>query len=483
MSEKNLKYRVMSGLFWKFAERISAQLVSAVVTIILARLLMPEDYGAISLVTIFITLANVFVSDGFGTSLIQKKDADNIDFSTVFYFGLAFSIGLYVLMYIFVAPGIAEFYDMPILIPVFRVLAIRIPIAAINSVQQAYVARHMIFKHFFFATIIGTIISAFIGIAMAYLEMGIWALVAQYLTNTIIDTIILWITVRWKPQLKFSFSRLKDLFGYGWKLLLQSLLVTLYANVRSLVIGKAYSAQDLAYYDKGSYYPNLIVTNVDTAMSSALFPAMSKEQQSLQRIKDIARRATKLSSYIMSPLLIGFFACAENFVAVLLTSKWMPIVPILRVICMNLLFRSAQTAALQAIKAIGRSDLVLKMDIPIRVFGLTTLLITMRFGITYIAVSELMVGLFGIILYSNVCGRVVGYKPREVFCDFGKNVFHAFAMGVIVFCFGKVSPWPNTITLLAQIILGGGSYLLISFVCGNENYCYLVKELKRLMHR
>lgn len=473
----------MSGLFWKFAERMSAQLVSAVVTIILARLLLPEDYGAISLVTIFITLANVFVSDGFGAALIQKKEADNTDFSTVFYFGIVFSLVLYAFMFIFIAPWVADFYRMPILIPVLRVLAIKLPIAAINSVQQAYVSRHMIFKHFFFATLIGTIVSAFVGIAMAYLGFGVWALVAQYLTNTIIDTIVLWITVPWKPEFAFSISRLKGLFQFGWKLLLQSLLVSFYGNIRSLTIGKVYSAQDLAYYDKGSYYPNLIVVNVDTAMSGALFPAMSKEQQCIQRVKEIARRATKLSSYIMSPLLIGFAACAESFVLVLLTEKWMPMVPFLRIICVNLLFRAAQTATLQSIKAIGRSDLVLKMDIPVRIFGLASLFVAMKFGVMYIAISEVMVGLFGLILYSNVCGRVVGYKPREVWRDFGINSLQALIMGTVVWFLGKNLPFPTFIILFVQILLGGIIYIVISIVCKNENFFYLFKELRSITRK
>lgn len=483
MNEKKLKYSVMSGLFWKFAERMSAQLVSAIVTIILARLLLPEDYGTISLVTIFITLANVFVSDGFGAALIQKKEADNIDFSTVFYFGIIFSMGLYVLIFVFVAPWVAKFYEMPILVPVLRVLAVKLPIAAINSVQQAYVSRHMIFKHFFFATIIGTIFSAFLGIGMAYLGFGVWALVAQYLANTIIDTIVLWITVPWKPELVFSLSRLKELFQYGWKLLLQSLLVSFYSNIRSLAIGKAYSAKDLAYYDKGGYYPNLIVVNVDTAMSGALFPAMSKEQQCIHRVKEIARRATKLSSYIMSPLLIGFAACAESFVLVLLTEKWLPMIPFLRIICANLLFRAAQTSTLQSIKAIGRSDLVLRMDIPVRVFGLTSLFVAMKFGVIYIAISELLVGLFGIILYSNVSGRVVGYKPCEVWRDFGINVIQALIMGILVFAFGQNSPMSALQTLFCQIFLGGAIYIFISLICKNENFFYLFKELTHLKHK
>ncbi|OZG59417.1 lipopolysaccharide biosynthesis protein [Bifidobacterium tissieri] len=482
-SKKQMKLSVISGLFWKFAERMSSQLVSVVVTIILARLLLPSDYGTVTLVTIFITIANVFVNDGFGVALIQKKDADDLDFSSVFYFGICFSVFLYLVIFFGIAPVIAVFYNMPILVPVLRVLALQLPIASINSVQQAYVSRKMIFKKFFYATISGTLISAVIGISMAYFGMGVWALVAQYLTNTIINTFTLRTIIQWRPSLSFSFTRLKELFQYGWKLLLQSLMVTIYGNLRSLVIGKVYSANDLAYYDRGSYYPNLIVVNVDAAMSSALFPAMSHEQASIERVRAITRRAIKMSSYIMSPLLVGFAACGTTFVSVLLTDKWLPIVPFLQIICVNLLFRPAQTASLQAIKAIGRSDLVLKMDIPIRVFGLTALVISVQFGTIYIALSEVLVGILGVILYSLGCRKTIGYKLKNLYWDFVSNVLQALIMGLIVFSIGYFVHINHILLLLLQISVGAVSYIVISIICKNSNFYYLLNTGKEFLHR
>ncbi|GAB6103273.1 lipopolysaccharide biosynthesis protein [Blautia glucerasea] len=471
------KKSIISGMFWKFSERIAAQLVSLIVTIILARLLLPSDYGAVSLVMIFITIANVFVSDGFGSALIQKKDADQIDFSTVFYFSIAFSILLYGLIFA-IAPLVANFYDLPILIPVLRVLAIKVPIAAMNSVQQAYVSRNMLFKRFFYSTLIGTIVSAVVGIALAYKGFGVWALVAQYLTNTIMDTLILWFTVKWRPKLLFSIKRLTALFSYGWKLLVQSLIVTLYGNLRSLLIGKFYTTEDLAFYTKGSYYPNLIVVNVDSAMSAALFPAMAKEQMSIERVKSIARRATKLCSYIMSPLLIGFAVCADTFVILFLTEKWLPIVPYIRIICIGLLFRAAQTATLQAMKAVGKSDYVLKIDIPVRIFGIFIVLITMKLGVIYVAISEILVAIFGLLLYSYACNKVVKYSIKEIFSDFSWNVLSAAVMGIIVYFIPFIISNKPLILLIIQIIVGCLSYLAISHITKNENYHYILCEIK-----
>ncbi len=479
-SEENLKKSILSGLFWKFSERFASQLISMIVSIILARLLLPSEYGTVALVTIFITIADVFVNDGFGTALIQKKDADNLDFSTVFYFGIVFSFGLYFILF-FIAEAVAAFYDMPILCPVLRVLSLRVPIGAINSVQQAYVSRNMLFRRFFYSTIGGTVASAVVGIAMAYLGFGVWALVFQYLSNTIAGTIVLWCTVKWRPDKAFSFQRLKQLYHYGWKLLVQSLMVNVYSNLRSLVIGKVYTTDDLAFYNRGSYFPNLIVVNVDSAMGAALFPAMAKEQSSIDKVKNITKKSTRLSSYVMSPLLIGFAACSTAFVRVVLTDKWLPMVPYLVIICINLLFRPAQSSALQAIKSMGRSDIVLKMDIPIRIFGVVTLLLAIKFGVIYIAVTEVLVGAFGLILYGYNCGKIIGYGLGEIIIDFGQNVLLALIMGIFVYGINYINFPSPLITLIVQILLGAFIYIIISIATRNKNFRYIFTEIRNIL--
>lgn len=474
------KKNIISGMIWTFSERMLAQLVSLIVGIILARLLTPTEYGTVSLVTIFITISNVFVVNGFGTALIQKKRIDNIDYSTVLYFGIIFSLLVYIGLFLF-AETISYFYNMPILIPILRVLAIKIPISSINSVQHAYVSRNMLFKKFFYSTLIGTIISGFVGVFMAYYGFGVWSLVGQELTNTIIDTVVLWFTVKWRPSFSFSFIKLKELFSYGWKLMIQGLLNTLYGNIRSLVIGKIYTADDLAFYTKGSRYPNLIAVNVDTAMGKALFPAMAREQHDYTKIKTIARQSTKICSYIMSPLLIGFAACAESFTLLILTEKWMPMVPFLRIICVCLLLRAAQTSTLQAIKATGRSDVVLKMDIPVRIFGIIALIISVKFGVIYVAVSEVVVECFCLVLYGRACKKVVGYNLREIMNDLGLNICQALIMGSVVWGFGMFSPLSILWTLLLQVIGGAILYLGLSVAFGNENFFSLRDMIKKVI--
>lgn len=472
------KKAIIGGMFWSLSERMAAQLVSVVVGIILARLLTPTEYGTVSLVTIFVAIANVFVTNGFGTALIQKEKADSLDFSTVFYFGIIFSIGLYAILY-FAAIPIAGFYQMPILIPILRVLSIKVPISAINSVQQAYVSRNMIFKKFFWATLFGTLVSAVVGITMVYRGFGVWSLVGQELTNTIIGTIILWFTVKWRPIWAFSFDRLKSLFNYGWKLLVQGLIISVYGNIRSLLIGKFYTTQDLAYYSKGNGYPNLIVTNINTAMSNALFPAMSKEQKNYSSIASITKRSTKLISYVMSPLLIGFATVGSTFITVILTDKWQPMLPYLIIICVCLLVRPAQTATLQAIKATGKSDIVLKMDIPVRIFGMVALAVSLQFGVIYFAISEVVVEYFCFFIYGISCSKIVGYKMWDIIIDIGENIIQASIMGIGVYLTGKCLDTVPLVTLLIQIVIGAVLYLVISIAFKNSNFLYLWSNLRK----
>lgn len=269
-----VKNSILKNFIWRFAERCGAQLVTFIVSIVLARILAPEDYGTIALVTVFTTILQVFVDSGLGTALIQKKDADDLDFSSVFYFNFAVCLILYLGMFI-AAPFIAKFYNDVSLTPVVRVISLTIVMSGIKGIQQAYVSRHMMFKRFFFSTIGGTIFSAFFGIALAYAGFGVWALVAQQLSNTVIDTLILWLTVKWRPKLMFSWTRLKGLLKFGWKLLVSALLDTGYSNLRNLIIGKMYSSSDLAFYNQADKFPKVIVTNINTSIDSVLLPTMS----------------------------------------------------------------------------------------------------------------------------------------------------------------------------------------------------------------
>lgn len=470
----NTKNKVLSGLIWKFGERITAQIVTFVVSIILARMLPTEAYGLITLVTIFITFANCIVTNGFGSSLIQKKDADNLDFSTVLYFQLALSVVIYIILFVS-SPWIASFFgeEYELLSPVLRVLGLRIPLTAINNVQQAYVSKKMIFRKFFFATIIGTVISAVVGIWMAYAGYGVWALVAQYLTNTTVDTIILGLTIKWKPMLKFSVKRLKVLFSYGWKILVASLINDIYNELRTLVIGKIYTSNDLAFFDKGKQIPNIIVTNINTTISNVLFPAISNAQSNKNDVKNMMRRSIRTSAYIMCPLMFGLAVVAEPLITLLLTEKWLPCVKYLQIYCIAFCFEPIQTANLQAIKAVGRSDIILKLEIIKKGSSLLILFAVMFFGVDAIAYSLLLTTLIASIVNTMPNKKLIGYSYRELAADMSAGLLISSVMAVIVFAEGMLLPLSTIPMLAVQVITGALVYFLISIIFKVEAFTYL----------
>lgn len=463
------KKNIIKGLFWTLSERFMSQIVSVIVTIVLTRLLAPEDYGVVSIVTVIITILNVFMTSGFSASLIQQEDVEQIDYSTVLYFSILLGFLLYVGVFA-ISPILAAFYNLPQLELVLKILALKIPLSALNSVQQAYVSRNMLFKKFFISTVTATVVSGIIGVVMAYTNFGVWALVAQDLSNVVTISVVLWFSVGWRPTLQFSFKRLKILFDFGIKIFIQTLFNTIYANIRSLLIGGFYSPTDLAYYTKGNQYPNLIVTNVDTAVSKTMFPVMSREQSDLDRIKVLTKRTAQVSSYIMSPILIGFFVCAKQIVSVVMTDKWLPAVPYIRIICICLLIRASQTAILQAIKSIGRSDIVLKMDIPVRILALIILMFTIRFGVIYIAISEIIIEFLALLIYSYYSSKLLNYSYLEIFGDFLKNVILAVIMGEVVYLIGVASGLNMLLTLIIQIVIGGIIYIVLSILLKNESW-------------
>lgn len=472
---------VVANFIWRFAERCGSQFVSFIVSIVLARLLSPDAYGTVAMVTVFTTILQVFVDSGLGVALIQKKDADNVDFSSVFYFNLCICVILYIGMFI-AAPYIAVFYEDSSLTPVIRVLSLTLIIFGVKGIQQSYVSRHMIFKRFFFSTLGGISFSAIIGIVMAYAGFGVWALVAQQLSNAAMDTVILWITVKWRPARAFSWARLKGLLSFGWKLLVSSLLDTVYNNLRNLIIGKLYSSSDLAFYNQGDKFPKVIVNNINTSIDSVLLPTMSNVQDDRQRIKNMTRRAIKTSTYIMAPLMIGLACCAEPLVQLVLTDKWLPCVPYLRIFCITNMFYPIHTANLNAIKALGKSDTFLKLEIIKKVIGMILLVSSMWFGVMAMAYS-LLISTFANMLINSWPNRtLLDYSFKDQVRDICPSIILAIIMGL-----GIVGIYlldlNSLITLFIQVPLGAIIYISFSALVKLEGYQYMLSILKEFLKK
>ena len=474
--ENRIKKKVFSGMIWAFGEQFAAQAVSFILSVILARLLMPDEYGTITMVLVFINIANVFVTNGFGEALVQRKNATDEDFTTVFYCSLAVAVFLYSVLYI-TAPLIAAFYDSPELALVLRVLSLKLPIASINSIQRAYVQNNMQFKKFFFSTLGGTILSGVLGIFMAYKGFGVWALVAQYMSNSCVATIVMFFTVRWKPKLIFCKSSAKELIKYAWKLTAASLINTVYNELRSLIIGKKYSSSDLAYYNKGNHIPSLAITNINSAISTVIFPAMSQCNNAPNRLKAITRRSMKVAAFVIFPVMGGIIGVGESLIRLLLTEKWIPCVPYLYMACMYWACQPVQTANWQVIKAMGRSDLALRLEIYKKVIGFLLVFVSIPFGVEAIAASNVLFAIISMLINIIPNKRLINYSIREQMLDLAPSFISSVVMCLVVLEVGNIV-LPDIVLIPVQVAIGIGIYVFCSVLLRNDSFSYILDILK-----
>jgi teichuronic acid exporter len=472
------RFSILSSLFWKLMERGGTQGIQFIVQIILARLLLPEDYGIIALVVIFTSIAGVFVQSGLNTALIQKKDADEADFSSVFYLSLFIACLIYVVLF-FAAPFIAAFYKIPEITPVFRVLSITLFFGAFNSIQNAVIARKMQFKKLFFSSTGAILISGTVGIYMAYTGYGVWALVGQQISNQLFVTLILWFTVKWRPQLLFSLERVKSLFSFGWKLLLSALIDTVYKDLRSLIIGKMYNPAMLGFYNRGQQFPSLIVSNINGSIQSVMLPVLASQQNNRPRVKDMMRRAIVTSSFIIFPMMVGLAVTAEPLVKFLLTDKWLPCVPFLQIFCASYALMPIHTANLQAINALGRSDIFLKLEIIKIIVGLSVLGITVFYGVYAIALGAVLSGIISTFINAYPNKKLLGYSYKDQCNDIMPSLLLSLVMGVVVYNF-KLLGLSALITLIIQVCGGVILYVGLAWIFKLECFRYLVTTARGL---
>lgn len=478
--EKTIE-NVSSNLLWRLLERFGAQGVTLIVSIVLARVLDTEVYGTVALVTVITTILQVFVDCGLGSALVQKKDADSLDFSTVFYFNFLICVILYIGLFL-LAPSISKFYNRPVLTSLIRASGLILIISGFKNIQNAYVSRHLLFKKYFFATLGGTLTAAFIGIYMAYNGMGVWSLVAQNLVNQFIDTVILWFVVKWRPTLEFSLQRLKGLFSYSWKLLISSLLDTVWNQLRQLIIGKRYSSNDLAFYNKGNEYPYYATLALNSSIDSVLLPVMSSAQDNVHEVKMMTRRAIKTSSYILWPIMMGLASCSKALISVVLTDKWLPAMPYLIIFCIVYAFYPIHTANLNAIKALGRSDLFLKLEIIKKILNLIIILCTMWFGVFWLAFGSIIGSIFGQLINSWPNRKLLNYKYKEQLSDILPYIITSVLMGLVVYTlnFLKLLNWQ---ILVLQILVGIIFYISISYIFRIDSFYYCISILNKLIEK
>ena len=475
------KQSVITNFIWRLMERGGTYLMNFAVSIVLARLLDPSLYGTVALVTAITTILQVFVDSGMANSLIQKKDTDDLDYSSVFYFNLGFCLLLYAGLF-FAAPLIGRLYRDPSLAPIVRVLGLTIVVAGVKNVQQAYVAKTMQFRRFFFSTLGGTIFSAIVGITLAYLGYGVWALVFQQLLNVTVNTVILWLTVGWRPQRAFSWQRLKGLISYGWKLLVSQLLDTAYLKLYQFIIGLRYSTADLAFYNRVEQFPNLIMENTNASLDSVLLPVLSSEQDDPTRVREMTKRAIQVSTFILMPMMAGLAACAQPLIRFLLTEKWLPCVPYMQVFCLYFAFWPLHTANLNAIKAMGHSDIFLKLEIIKKVLETAVLLVTMRYGVMAISLGLLFSGFASVVINAWPNRKLLNYPVTRQLLDILSTLLLSAAMALLILPVTKTG-LHDLVKLLIMVPAGAVVYIVGAKLLRIESFDYVLSAAKKLLSR
>lgn len=479
--EGQLKKQVLSSLVWQMLQRILGQLISFGVSVILARNLMPEDFGVVALSGMFLILIGIFIDSGLGTALIQKKDADELDYNTVFYANIVFACLVYIIVFL-VAPFIAQIFNNPQVTSVLRVMGLGMPIGALSGVQNALVSKKMAFRKFFFSSISGNILSAIVGLTMVFSGCGVWSLVGQNLINTIANSVVLIYIVRWIPQWNFSKERFKSLFSYGWKLTASNLLGTFFSQLKGYAIGLKYSASDLAFYNRGEGLPGIIYNNISSSINTVLFPALSQLQDDKNAIRMALSKAMRTASFILMPGLLGLAAVSDNFVQIVYTSKWMAAVPFMQVICMMNCFDLLGSANIQAMKAVGRADTLLKLELYKKPLMLVILIGCMFISPLAIAIGQFVYSLIALALNAYPNRKYINYPLKDQFLDISNSLLIATLMSLIVYLVGKLSI--NIYCLLIiQIFVGVIVYVLMSKFFNKQIFQEVMSLIKNKMFK
>lgn len=455
-----LKKKAASGFFWMFSERICAQVVTLCVSIVLARILFPDDYGLVVAAQILINIANVFVSHGLNVALIQKDDPDENDYATAFYATFALTVVIYFVLF-FLAPLFSVAVKLSGFISLFRVLSLRIIIGSLNTVQRAFVSKNLLFKKFFFSTLIGTAISAFVGIGMALMGFGAWAIVGQYLSNVVIDSIVLWITVNWHPTRRFSLVKMREMISYSWRISLAELFNEIYLEIRSFVIGGNYSTRELAFYNRGKQFPQLFFTNIISAITSVLFPIMSNEKKDSRLLKSGTKTSLDVASYVIFPLMMILVLTSEQLISVILTDRWLPCATYLRIYSLCYAILPIQSILEQLYKAIGRSDIVFNLFLVEKIVGVLIIICTMRHGVFAIAIGMLVSAIFSTVAHTLPIKRTLGSGIIELFGNVFENAAYTFVAASIAFFSARLVK-NNIVSLILQIVVLLTAYLCIS---------------------
>ena len=444
-------------MIWRFLEKSGTQLVSFIVGVIIARIIDPEAFGVVAIVNAFTSIIDEFIENGLCLSLYQKKNPDDLDYSTVFVTDLIVSFILYLILFV-CAPLIADYYNMPQLIMLLRVSGLSLIISTIRSIQRSYVSKNMIFKKFFFSSLGGIIASGIVGIWMALNGFGVWALIVSPIVENTINIFINYFSIKWRPKFGFSFERLKESFDYSSKIFLAFSLTTIYDKLRQLIIGKQYSASDLAYYDKGESIPRKLTNSLESSIKSVMKPVLSDCQDDKERTKQIVKKYLEVNFLLMTPVLLGIAAVADSAIEIVYTKKWLFAVPFLRVFCVIKLFNSIKISHQYVIRSSKRSEELLKLELICKVYGLIVLFITSKISVLAMAIGLLVCDFVDQIVSSFYCNKFIDYTYFEQIKDVLVYIILGGTMYLVVRLVENIHV-SLLFTFILQILAGGIVYI------------------------
>lgn len=475
MSE--LKDKTVKGVIWSSIDRFTTQGISFVFSVLIARMLLPSDYGVIAMLGIFMAVSQCFIDSGFGTALIRKKDRTETDFCTVFYFNIVVACFFYGLLWL-ASPYIARFYDMPLLESVTKVWGLNLIVNAFSGVQNAQLSIAIDFKSRAKISVITTLFTGIVGLWLAYHGYGVWALVYQGLASGVLRCILLWCIVRWVPQLIFSWKSFKELFSFGSKLLASALLDTVYNNVYPLVIGKFYSASSLGVFSRADSLAQFPSSNITGVLQSVTFPVLSTIQDEDARLANAYRRFLRLSAFIIFPLMLGLSAVADPFIRLVLTDKWEGTIYLLQILCFALMWYPIHAINLNLLQVKGRSDYFLKLEIYKKILGVAVLCVSIPLGLVAMCYGRVFTSIVCLGLNTYYTKKIIGYGFFEQMKDLTHILLHVLVMYVLVWLVVQCLPglW---LQLIVGILIGMAYYLIGAYLMKFEEFNELLLLIKR----
>ena len=444
----SLKDKTVKGVIWSSIDRFSAQGIQFVFSILIARLLVPEDYGVIAMLGIFMAVSQTFIDSGFGAALIRKVDRTEEDFSTVFYFNIVVATVFYFALF-FASPAIANFYNTPLLESITKVVALNLIIGSLSGIHNAKLSIAIDFKSRAKVSIVSTLFTGVVGLWMAYSGYGVWALVVQSLFSGVIRTVMLWIIVKWHPQLVFSWESFKELFSFGSKLLASALLDTTYNNVYSLVIGKVFSPSTLGLYSRAAGLAEFPSSNITSVLQGVTFPVLSSIQNEEERLADAYKRFIRISAFVVFPLMIGLAAVADPFTRIILTDKWEGTIPLLQIICFAMMWYPVHAINLNILQVKGRSDYFLKLEVIKKIQGVIILIVTLPLGIVAMCFGRVVSSIISLIWNTYYTKKLINYGFVNQMKDLLHIIVHSLVMGFIVLLVMYFMP-----TIWVKLIVG-----------------------------